>query len=122
MLTQREVFDKVKAHLLQQGCRSVKYIDSLREICRYRAPDGKMCAIGCLIKDEYYSEDLEGHATTHHLVEQALQDSGINVEDGREGMSMKIMLLDLQVIHDMYRPDNWAEQLDSLELTYFGGV
>lgn len=119
MLTQREVFDKVKAHLLQQGCQAVKYIESQKEICRYRAPDGKMCAIGCLIKDEYYSEDLEGHAVTHHLVEQALQDSGINVWDGS---SMTLMLLDLQVMHDIDRPDVWPEQLDYLELTYFGGV
>jgi hypothetical protein len=51
-----EVFNKVEAHLLAQGVRSMKYLD----MCAYRGAGGLRCAVGCLIKDEFYHESLEG--------------------------------------------------------------
>jgi hypothetical protein len=39
-----------------------------------------MCAIGCLIKDEYYSPDLEQMPAFAESVHHALEASGITVE------------------------------------------
>lgn len=51
----QEIYDKVKVHLLAQG-RPAMFQGS----CVYRSPSGLKCAVGCLITDEAYDEDLEG--------------------------------------------------------------
>lgn len=43
----QEVFDKVKAALLAQGCRSM-----IGGYCRFRGDGGRKCAIGHLMTDE----------------------------------------------------------------------
>ena len=53
----QELFDKVAKHLLTQREPAIAKDYTA---CRYRAPDGKSCAIGCLIDDKHYKEDYEG--------------------------------------------------------------
>ncbi len=50
------VFDKIVAHLRQQGTKSLGSDGG----CRYRGADGRMCAVGCLIPDDVYTPELEG--------------------------------------------------------------
>ena len=50
------VFDKVVAHLRQQGEQSLGPDGA----CMYRGTEGRMCAVGCLIPDSEYSEGMEG--------------------------------------------------------------
>jgi len=67
-MSAQEVFDKVYNHLINQGRASVDEYG----FCRYRH-NGLMCAAGCLIPDEEYSQKLEMmHWTSlglsnHHL-------------------------------------------------------
>ena len=49
-----EVFNKVEAHLLAQGVRSIR--KSKMYMCAYRGAGGLRCSVGCLIKDEFYHE------------------------------------------------------------------
>ncbi len=67
----KALLDRMVTHLCQQRSRCVSYDN----ICSYRGVDGAMCAVGALIPDELYAEDIEGSvagndtcaAATEHL-------------------------------------------------------
>ena len=49
----RTIYERVRHHLLEQGCKSeFRYP-------MYHAPDGNRCAIGILIQDYAYAPELE---------------------------------------------------------------
>lgn len=103
-MTLQEIFDKVVTHLLKQNARAVDWDGS----CQYRAPDGKMCAVGCLIEDSNYSSKLEGR------VVGKIRDSIPNVLEGGD-IGKKVELLKaLQMIHDESLPTSWPTQLEAL--------
>lgn len=54
-MTPQEIFDKVCTHLMTQRVRAS---DGMR--CRYRAINGRSCAVGCLIEDDVYHHQMEG--------------------------------------------------------------
>lgn len=102
----REIFDKVKSHLLTQNARARNH----RGECVYRSDSGRKCAIGCLIEDEHYSKDLESYALEAMSVRGALQKSGIDM-----GFGELVMLEKLRNIHDQSPIANWPRELDELE-------
>lgn len=55
-MTDQEAFDKVVAHILEQKV----YCESEEGAPLYRGANGTKCAIGCLIPDEQYTQDIEG--------------------------------------------------------------
>ena len=99
----QETYNRVKAHLLAQG-RPATFQGS----CVYRSPSGLKCAVGCLITDEAYDEDLEGvpvrclyePGTEDEDVTEAyramLQESGIDTSN----VELLRMLSLLQRAHD----------------------
>lgn len=88
MTTNQEVFERVYAY----AKTVTKAAINDEGTCLYRSPVGP-CLIGSLIKDEFYSEGLEGSHATTNVVLEALRKSGINLED--EGF-----LLAIQCAHD----------------------
>ncbi len=54
-LNAQQVFDKVLTHLRKQEHAAVNGGG-----CVYRAPNGDMCAFGCLIPNELYAPVMEG--------------------------------------------------------------
>lgn len=100
----QEVFDRVRAHLLAQGKKSLIIEDDGRRSCRYRGPDGLKCAIGCLIHDEAYTPDLEDRHVRRLRVMRALEESGVMCTD-------LCLLSDLQSVHDGIAPSEWAGAL-----------
>lgn len=54
-----EVITRVAKHLAQQKERAIG-----GNGCMYRTPGGKMCAVGCLIPDELYSESFDAGLST----------------------------------------------------------
>lgn len=85
--------------------------------CTYRGEDGMMCAIGCLIKDEFYSGDFEGIvlgsvSSDDRPIRKALNKSGIRLTEDIENL-----LIRLQEIHDDLPPSDWQKSLDELEKT-----
>lgn len=95
-MTKQEVFDKVVTHLVRQGRRSIDGIG-----CAYRGRDSTMCAVGCLIKDEFYNGHLEGLIVNNMSVQIALVKSGvISSLQTSEDYDIISMLLALQCIHD----------------------
>ena len=122
-MNKREIFDKVRDHLLAQNAKSLTYGS-----CLYRGPDGTKCAVGCLIPDDLYSSQMEGAAIfsgdtlegvdkndyryrNKILLLEALLKSGVDVNDG----GVIYMLGRLQSIHDSIDVEFWAENLADLE-------
>lgn len=103
MMTKQEVFDTVYHHLLAQGCKSLDMSDE----CCYRSPNGLKCAAGVLIKDEHYTEGLEGSNTQTPEVTAALVKSGVP----KEALDLIRML---QAIHDDCWTGEWPEHLAEL--------
>ena len=111
--TDYDVFNYVKQHLLNQNEKSV---DPWSLSCYYRAQkeDGKvlMFAVGCLIDDNYYSDEFENSSPGDLRVKRAIESSITN-------WNYNVSLLsELQNIHDEYEPDNWSLKLEYLE-SYF---
>jgi hypothetical protein len=55
MTYSQEIFDTVALHLFDQGERAQIHPGQ----CVYRTSTGNACAVGCLIPDEIYSNDME---------------------------------------------------------------
>lgn len=111
--TDYDVFNYVKEHLLKQNEKS---LDPWSLSCYYRAQkengDVLMCAVGCLIDDNYYSDEFENSSPSDIRVRAAIEKSIINW-----GYNVDL-LSELQNIHDEYDPDNWSLRLEYLE-SYF---
>lgn len=108
-MNEYDVFCKVREHLLTQMAKATDF-----DVCRYRAPDGKRCAVGCLIKDEFYTPDLEGLPTDMHPVCVALEQSGVPITP-----HMIEILNELQWIHDQHKVTDWKQELNDLADKYF---
>lgn len=102
--TAQQVFDQVARHLLQQRRRAIKVDAGFGAKCRYRAPDGAKCAIGCLIGDLEYDPEFEGHSWPQ-LLERSKR-LGYNLP--AEHLEL---LKTLQGIHDGTDPDFWRGNL-----------
>ena len=61
----QEMFNVVVEHLRKQNAKSEREADHkycVSSICCYRSPDGKKCAIGCLIPDEEHDPKMDENA------------------------------------------------------------
>ena len=108
----KSLYTKVRKHLLTQGVRSTYTNKYDVDTCAYRSKEGHLsCAVGCLIKDEYYNVTLESHAADYTDVVYAVQQSL-----GYKGLSSKDvdLLIRLQGIHDNRKPDTWKVHLDKV--------
>lgn len=101
--TTRQVFDQVKAHLLNQMERCV-VVDGLRFVCRY-VHDGKYCAAGCLIGSDETARILDAEGVNWTKL----------VEKGLVPPEHLALIADLQSIHDNCAVTDWADALDELE-------
>lgn len=102
--TLTDVFNKVVSHLLTQNKTSAEYGGS----CKYRTfreDDTTLkCAVGCLISDSVYFEDLEDQMANASDVIKAIQDSNPNFIVTDE---IKEMMLQLQFLHDHCQENIW---------------
>ena len=111
MMTQQQALDKSAAHLLRQGERADMRGDGAAGelACVYRAPDGRMCAIGCLIPDHNYHPEMENKdiRTLFDTFWEDMLDAGLDDEH-------MTFYSDLQLVHDTYEPAQWVGALDKL--------
>lgn len=128
----RQIFYKVKTHLLKQMKRSM--LDTgTSTTCAYRGEDGLKCAVGCLMTDSTYSSAIEKQSVRSIIVEQALSDSGVigpvrvtygnngakHIYSSSEDEKIMFMLNDLQRMHDNDAPIAWRQKLEEYEKTLF---
>jgi hypothetical protein len=118
----QNVFDTVAKHLLTQNKRSENTIvqeDGIADtICAYRGENGLKCAIGALIKDEFYQPSLENQTPASNQVQNALKASGIEVGEDFTAESNYWFLQELQMVHDDFDPKNWLVELNQLASNY----
>ena len=103
----QEIFDTVTNHLYKQGGQSIK--DGL---CQYLTADGSKCAVGCLIKPEFYSDEFEKRGITDFRVSEAVGKSLGTIPLASGTCSL---LFSLQEIHDGFYPskrETWEKYLD----------
>ena len=109
-LNNQETFNTVVNHLRKQNGRSMASTEEGDIQCAYRGVNGDKCAIGCLIKDEYYHEKIEGLDIGTFLVRDAVAKSGCLAELG--------ILSDLQSMHDNCEPSIWETEFSKLAVKY----
>lgn len=102
-MTQQEIFNKVWNHLLTQDKQA---INDNEGVCLYRAEDGCMCAVGCLIPDELYDPDMEGLDVNNTKVRGVLEEIGLLDQADNLGL-----LNSLQYIHDHVSSAYWESHL-----------
>lgn len=109
-MTDQELYDRVKSHLLTQQARAETMPGGA---CRYRAPDGRRCAIGCLISDDQYQSKFEGHAVSgaKECCKQLRRAAGISEQQ-------LDMAESLQGIHDYTAVPLWEGKLRDLAVRY----
>ena len=103
-MDKQEIFNYVIPALIAQGGQSVDGTGA----CAYRGASGRKCAIGMLIKDEFYEPELEGTSVAHYGVILALRRSSVNIFDNEE------FLHNLQRIHDSFSDTagiSWKEHV-----------
>lgn len=105
-LSKQEVFNKVALHLLKQFTKSVELETS--NSCMYRGHKGNKCAVGALIPDEMYREEMEWH-TSGQLLACFPQLQSLFKDD--ELFIIMDMLTFCQWIHDEFAPDQWYDQI-----------
>lgn len=118
-MTQQEIYNKVKAHLLKQGRRSQFAAEEGKSgECAYRGPDGTMCAVGCLIPDEHFDVRLNSEWVGSHYAGHMLENAGVLTmgeyadysEDAEGGPTLRLLIA-LQEVHDQNDVKQWPEAL-----------
>lgn len=119
-ITDRDVFEHVRQHLINQGQRSIDPMIG----CSYRSPDGLMCAVGCLIPAEEYRDHFEGVNACDDGVRGALRLNGLPLfgESDFDGDmdSRTVMLNSLQLMHDTRKVVEWPRLLRTFAFTTDG--
>lgn len=108
MKTNQEIFDKVSVHLLTQNRKS--HLPGAKDLCAYRGVDGCKCAVGVMIYDEHYIKELEDKLARSSSVQTALIASGVPAWIVGE----EYLLIDLQLVHDLYPPEMWRDGLQDV--------
>jgi len=112
----REIYERVSAQLLNQGAVSEDENGS----SRLRAANGRKCAVGSLVSDEFHSPDIEGigisyyrHARDGKLL-RALYASNVNAYDP----GIVDLLGELEQVHDDASVDQWPDLIAALGKRY----
>jgi hypothetical protein len=109
MLSARDIYERVSAHLLAQRAVSEDENGS----CRLRSSHGRKCAIGSLVNDEVYRPEIEGvgisyyrHAKDGTLL-RALYASDVDAYDP----DIVKLLIELEEVHDDFDVEQWPRLL-----------
>lgn len=104
-MTNQQIFDRVAKHLLKQGARALE-TDGSGSV--YYAENGNRCAIGCLIPKGRYAPEIE-HCAVDDL---RFRFPGYLEAIFGSRVSRNMPLLEeLQRVHDMTEPSEWAGEL-----------
>jgi len=106
-MDKQAIFDQVKHHLLAQNALALDDDD-----CVYRAPDGRRCAIGALIPDDLYHEEMEGEGFNNECFTSVRNYLGVN------GPNDMTFLDNLRRIHDDVEVRDWEYALTAFAARY----
>jgi hypothetical protein len=113
-MTPQEIFSKVYNHLMTQHQQAAYPTDCGEMGCRYRTGTGLKCAVGCLISDENYIEEMEGYPAGCNIVADILRKEGVDM-----GEKITHELINaLQSTHDAVEVCDWEHELSKLAEVY----
>lgn len=117
-MDKQEIFNKAYLGLKSQGFER----SSVEECCLYRDPSGRKCAIGYLIPDELYSENMERYGFANSLVKRFPEIAkilGVQDSDYSIPISFLSFLDELQMCHDLgHTPEKMEEKLQDFAHNY----
>lgn len=96
-MNDQEIFDTVVTHLASSPGKAVHH-----QSCKYRTPNGGMCAVGCLIPNKFYVPIMDGLSGGNSVVnknpyvQRALKKVGIDADN----TNTLALLTSLQATHD----------------------
>ena len=107
LVTDKDVFDYVSSFLINQNEKSTA--DDIG--CAYRGDEGKKCAIGCIIADEFYHPSIEKQTAYDTKVLYAVKDSlpKYTINDR--------FLSKLQEVHDGFESELWELKFSRFQFT-----
>ncbi len=110
-MTPQEIFNTVYKHLLTQNAKAL----NAHGECCYLAPDGKRCAVGCLIPPSEYRPEFENRSLEYIVGMNVQFFGGKKIETSVSLKTLIIsnirMLSALQEIHDKFPVEEWKELL-----------
>ena len=111
-MKKKKVFKTIATHMLTQN-----EVSEDSNHCLYRTTAGLSCAIGIIIDNDNYSEELESHDISHAAVSTAVSKSL-----GSPPLSSgdRKFLGALQDIHDYSVPPRWRKKLNDFSVSHFG--
>lgn len=108
----QRIFDDVSTHLMKQ----YKQCSAESEGCLYRDGNGNSCAIGGIIKEEFYNSSLERAPASHRKVLRMIANSGYGQTEDLELIDKEIN--GLQLIHDSFPEQQWFIRLHKYALDH----
>lgn len=110
MLSTKDIYERVKAHLLAQRAVSEDENGS----CRLRSSDGRKCAIGSLVADDVYRPEIEGIGISYyqHAKDGTLLRALYASEVDAYNPEIIELLIELEEVHDDFGVEQWPQLLD----------
>lgn len=106
----QQIFDTVVNHLRTQKVPAYSQADCQNTGCAYKNNRGQKCAVGCLVPENEYSEQLEMKTITQWFECKIAPPTIQKMFD--EGH--RFLLARLQMIHDcgysVNNPDSWEQE------------
>ena len=115
------LIDFVQQSLEKQGVKSCLSEDSYldRQYCMYKDPRGNKCAVGHLIPVSKYRSVMEDMDASKLCIKYpSVLDSIRWKYKLTEDFDLKLLLEQLQEIHDHFEPSEWSEKLKELKNAY----
>lgn len=100
----QDIFEFTTTELLKQGKASMMSEFGISS-CLYRHPDGLKCAVGHLIDDEFYDEEMENQPCQSRIVWPSIIKSvqkKYNIDLNELDANLGTVLSFMQVAHDDY--------------------
>ena len=121
-MTNQQAFDTVLRHLRLQRVRSFHRVTpgddgppDDYDACAYRGPEGRMCAVGCLLPDEEYHPMMDQDSVA---VDDMMRGGNSHFQPKSLADLSPKLLFDLQQAHDRLMPrelggslDNWEDEM-----------
>jgi hypothetical protein len=89
-------------------------IDDLQRDLLANLPCDARCAVGHLIKDEYYHPHIEGETMTTDVVDMVK----LSYPSWTITNESQRMMIELQKIHDGYPPHNWGDLFKGIQYNF----
>lgn len=116
----QQLYDDICSHLDRQGCQSLGSGGSLVPACMYRGVEGRKCAVGGILPDQYYTPNMEGMGAEELLGEypELVEYIREHYHLGGGIEEVEDLLLRTQRVHDEFLVETWAVQFERAAIDF----